>query len=304
MRSGITFRSYTDNDLLQLQAALATWIQVAGDCGYCHVGEIAQRIYHHTLDLPPANERVQVWADEGGIIGFALNLRFDNAFEVYTSPAYRGTDAERAMLQSAAEHTRRLMAQVGREETSVIVDVWDCDSTRQRLLREIDFAQYRVWGHLTERSLADPIPPPQLPDGFSVRAATMHDDEQLAAVRNAAFDTEFSAQDYRDAVMRQPGYDPAREFVVVAEDGRFAAFTMIWLDSLNKVGLFEPVGTHHDFRRRGLAQAVMLHGLHEMKRLGMNTAMVGYDATNVPAAALYQSLGFRHQYITLGFRKE
>lgn len=301
----ITSRPYTDNDLLLLQAALTFWIQVSGDCGYCHVGDIPERFYTATCDDLPAAERVHIWEDaQGIIIGFALDLRFDNAFEVYTSPAYRGTDVERAMLQSTAERTRHLMQQIGREETSVIIDVWDCDTARMEILKQLGFEEYRVWGHLTERRLSAPIPEPQLPGGFTIRAATVDDYEQIAVVRNGSFGTDIKPEDYRDGVMLKPGYEPEHEIIVVAPDGRFAAFTKIWLDTWNNIGLFEPVGTHKDFQRRGLGRALMLYTLHAMKRLGMETAIVGYDTENRPASSLYQSLGFRHKYTTLGYKKD
>jgi mycothiol synthase len=54
--------------------------------------------------------------------------------------------------------------------------------------------------------------------------------------------------------MDRPGYDPERAIVAVAPDGRIAASTMYWTDSRNGLGLFEPVGTHRDFRRRGRAR--------------------------------------------------
>ena len=47
----------------------------------------------------------------------------------------------------------------------------------------------------------------------------------------------------------------------------------------------------------------MLHALHDMQRLGMQTAMVGHDARNLPATVLYQRLGFRNKYTTLGYKK-
>jgi len=299
----ITARRYTDEDLPPLQVALGSWIREAGDCGYCHVGEIPQRIYQGIHDLPPVAELVQLWEEDSDIVGFALNLRFENAFEVYTSPAYRGTDVERIMLQAAAESTLRLIQQAGRDQTSVIIDVWDCDTIRRQLLNQLGFEAYRVWGYLTERSLAEPFPIPQLAEGFAIRAATMDDFEQLAAVRNASFGSDLRSEDYRDGVMGKPGYLPEREIVVVAPEGRFAAFTMTWLAELNRVGLFEPVGTHPEFRRRGLGRALMLYAMRKMKRLGMETVMVGHDATNLPATALYRSLGFRHKYTTLGYKK-
>jgi mycothiol synthase len=296
-------RRYTDDDLPRLQAALASWIREAGDCGYCHVSEIAQRIYTPVRDLPPAADRVQIWEDDTGIGGFALNLRIDNAFEVYTSPLHRTAETERLMLESAAAATMRLIRQVGRRANTLIIDVWDCDTARSQALEALGFEYYRVWGYLAQRTLLEPVELPQLPDGFSIRHAASEDSARLAAVRNGAFDRDLKPADYLDLVMLQPGYDPQSELVVVAPDGSFAAFAQIGLDSLNKVGLFEPVGTHRDFRRRGLGRALMLYALQEMKRHGMETAMIGYDATNIPAARLYQSLGFQNKYTTWGYKR-
>ncbi len=298
-----TSRPYTDDDLPLLQAALGGWIAAAGDCGYCHVGEIPERIYDGFTGTPPASERVQVWEDDTGIAAFALTLRFDNAFELYTRPACRGTATERIMLHEVIAATQRLMQRAGRTETDVIIDVWDCDATRKRQLAHLGFEQYRVWGHLAERSLADPIPDATLPDGFTLRAATMGDYAALAAVRNAAFGTHLQPEAFRDEVMCKPGYEPERELVVVAPDGRFAAFTKTWSDNRNKVGLFEPVGTHPDFQRRGLGRAMMFYALRDLQRQDMRTAMVGYDAENDPAEMLYRRVGFRHKHTTLGYRR-
>lgn len=299
----ITSRRYTDDDMPRLQAALGGWIHEAGDCGYCHVGEIPERIYTGQHGLPPVDQLVSVWEAETDIIGFAINLRFDNAFEVYTDPAYRGTDVESQMLQSTAERTRQLMRRLGRDEPSVIIDVWDCDINRQQLLDQLGFEKYRVWGYLAERSLSDPLPEPRVAEGFIIRSSTTDDYEQLATVRNAAFAMDLRPEDYRDGVMQKPGYDPAHEFIVIAPDGRFAAFAKIWLDDRNQVGLFEPVGTHREFQRRGLGRALMLYGMHRMKRYGMKTVMIGYDATNSPAESLYERLGFRRKHTILGYRK-
>jgi mycothiol synthase len=299
----ITSRTYTDEDLPRLQNALASWIHEAGDCGYCHIGELVYRIYANIQGLP-VNDLVQVWEDDTGIMGFALNLRFENAFEVYASPKYRGTDDEITMIQSAEAQTRLFMQQVGREEKNVIMDVWDCDVTRKKVLQQLGYEQYKVWGYYEERSLADSIPEPVLPEGFTIRGATMSDYAQVANIHNKAFGISYGAwgaEEYRDAVMVKPGYDPQREMVVVAPDGQFVAFTIMWLDTVNKVGLFEPVGTHRDSHRKGLGKALMLHVLHQMKAHGMETAMVGHDAENVAATALYHSIGFSEKHTSLGF---
>lgn len=232
----------------------------------------------------------------------AFNYLFGTAFQVFTRPAYRGTDAEFAMLQSAFATTRRLMHATQRDNSSVVTDVFSCDDTRMELLAHLGFTQYRLWDHITERSLSEPIPDAYVPGGFHIRSALMADHAQLALARNDAFDDDWTPELYRDAVMRKPGYQPEREFVVVAPDGQIAAFTVIWLDAVNKVGLFEPVGTRPAFQRRGLARAMMLYALHEMKRLGMETTTVQYNATNEAAHGLYRSLGFQKKYETLGYQ--
>src|SRR5262245_26323549 len=72
--------------------------------------------------------------------------------------------------------------------------------------------------------------------------------------------------------MTAPSYDPALDTVVVAPDGRFAAFTMGWTS--NHLGQVEPVGTRAELRRRGLGKAVLLEGLRRFKDRGIQQVLV------------------------------
>lgn len=299
----ITSRKYTDNDLPHLQAALAGWIQSAGDCGYCHVGDISHRIYNGIRGRLSLNEVVRVWEDDSQIIGFDIVGPYYNRFDTFVHPDYRGTESERDMLQWAYTTTRHFMNIIGRADKPVLAEECSGDDIRAQLLIELGFEKHEHWGNITERRLDDVIPEPSLPDGFSIRAATMDDYAQLAAVHSGAFGSNWSPELYRDEVMLNPGYRVEREIVVVASDGQFAAFTKTWLDEVNKVGLFEPVGTHKDFQRKGLGRAMMLHTLHEMKSLGMKTAMVGHEADNPASIGLYNSLGFRTKYEIADYKK-
>jgi mycothiol synthase len=297
-------RPYEDTDLPRLQAALAGWIREAGICGYGHVGDLPHRIYAGLRGRRPVGELVQVWEDGPEIVGAAINFRFDGAFDVLTCPSLRGGEAELAMLRSAWETTlRHIRAQTG-GDGPVHCDVYSCDSVRRELLGRLGFVEYRSWDDVEERDLSAPIPTPALPAGYSIRPAALADAAQLAAAHGDAFGEQWTPEEYRDQVMLKPGYDPARELVAVGPGGQIAAFTIIWLDGLNRVGLFEPVGTRSDSRRLGLARALLCHAMEEMRRLGMETAMVGHDATNQPAAALYRGLGFMTRYETLGYRRE
>lgn len=295
-------RSYADADLPRAQAALAGWIKDAGPCGYYHVGNLPHWIYATLRGRRPVGELVQVWEDGAHIAGIGICGLFDAAFQVFAGPTYRGTDAELAMLRVAADTTRRFLKDDPPSEAAVVTDVLSCDNVRLSLLERLGFVRYRLWDHIAERSLAEPIPEPRLPDGFRIRHATVEDAAQLALARNDAFDSGWTAEQYRDEVMRRPGYHPERELVVVAPGGQLAAFTVVWLDDINRAGLFEPVGTVRAFQRRGLARALMLHGLRVMRGAGMAVASVGYDASNHAAGVLYRSLGFSKRYETLGYR--
>lgn len=296
-------RPYTGADLPALQAAQAGWIAVAGPCGYCHVGELAHRIYENLRGRRPVGELVRLWEQAGRIVGVAICGRFDAAFDLFAAPELRGTPHERAMLMSACATTAAHLRHLGQANAALLSDVFGCDTTRQMLLTELGFAAYRQWDDLTQRDLEGPLPKVALPAGFRLRQATLDDAAGLALARNAAFGSDWSAAQYRDEVMRKPGYDPARELVAVASDGQIAAFTVLWLDPLNQSGHFEPVGTHPAFQRRGLARALMAMALRQMQHQGMRTATVAHDATNQPARALYRSLGFQKIGETLGYRR-
>src|SRR5439155_25613453 len=75
-RMTISSRRYADEDLPRLQEALAAWRREVGLCGYCHVGDLANRIYEGLHGLRPVGELVRVWEEDSGIAGVAICLRF------------------------------------------------------------------------------------------------------------------------------------------------------------------------------------------------------------------------------------
>lgn len=89
----------------------------------------------------------------------------------------------------------------------------------------------------------------------------------------------------------------------MASDGRFVASCLMWLDDYHRVSLMEPVGTHPDFRRQGLARAVCLSAMRAAKQAGATHAIVnprGDEGYPIPRQ-LYQQLGFRTLARTLTY---
>ena len=81
--------------------------------------------------------------------------------------------------------------------------------------------------------------------------------------------------------------------VVEAPDGSFAAYALAWLDAENAVGELEPVGTHPDHRRRGLASAPSACSRSTGCASKARPAQSSTRAADEPAKALYESIGFR-----------
>jgi ribosomal protein S18 acetylase RimI-like enzyme len=279
-------RPYRDaDDLARLQYYNAAQIR-HDPCGWLHPGDIPHRLFNYGRMHKPA-DLLRLWEDdEGEIAGWALVIP-QKSFDVQSHDAN--------VIAEALDWVESRL-------TSGSIEIWDSDVFRAAIFAQRGFAPaadelpYAV----TQRALDDLPPVPELPEGFSIRAAAgVHEAELLSAVHAASFGSQWTVAQYA-YVMESPGYAAEREFVVVAPDGRFAAFTVSWHDALNRLGYFEPVGTHPDFRRLGLARAMMIHAMHAMRAAGMTHAWVVHEAAeeNPASAALYAGLGFTPQFST------
>ena len=103
--------------------------------------------------------------------------------------------------------------------------------------------------------------------------------------------------------MQSPVYDPDCDVVAVSPDGQIGAFCILWPDPVTGVGLFEPVGTHPDYQRKGLGKAVMREALERLRQRGMAQAILTTPQDNLPAVQLYQSVGFRIDGYLLSYKK-
>ncbi|MBV7696811.1 GNAT family N-acetyltransferase [Streptomyces sp. TRM70350] len=145
------------------------------------------------------------------------------------------------------------------------------------------------------RPLTDLPDIPHLPDGYSIHPQRDHADVAgRAAAHRAAFgSTRITTE--RHARMRDTWpYRPEHDLIVTSPTGEVVAYCQGWYDPANGIGEFEPVGTHPDHRRLGLARAVCTAVLHAFADAGGHRATVysrGDAAYPVPER-LYESLGF------------
>ena len=132
------------------------------------------------------------------------------------------------------------------------------------------------------------------PDSGSAPPTTPDPEAAVRAHVDAWAPSPYTAQSYED-VRQTAAYRGDLHVLVEAPDGTMASSTIMWLDKANKTVEFEPVGTHPDYRRLGLARAMMLHGMQLARAAGATHAtVVCMGAPGHPKArGLYYGLGFR-----------
>lgn len=305
-------RSFCTADLNQVLRFVGQCNRAPSDGALPHPGDV-MHFMSNTLRGHDLDRHIFLYEEPDGQLR-ALVLLYPGAiwyYELLVDPALRtsGDEAFEAAALAWAEDATWAAAQANADEKSNAIDEIGADVTlgdpvRQPLLDRLGYTSNGiVSGLYTTRSLGVPIPEKPLPAGFSIRpVAGEHEAGLVAAVHNGAFTPKWDVESYLE-VMRTPGFQIDHELVVIAPDGRFAAFVIIWLDPISRSGLFEPVGCHRDFQRRGLASALMYEGMRRMRAAGMETAIVRYNADNIAGVPLYRSVGFQTRYQLAEYQK-
>ncbi len=294
------YQSPTDVALLQTFNAHA--IAQSAGCGYLQPGDIPHHIFNGNKYYDPA-ALLTIWEDKSGVAAWVLANPRHQGFDAQVRPDLRGGDFERALLHDAETRTLELMQRHGVAGEQLIVEGYRCDTARVDLLKELGWHVLDEPPWVVNRAPLVDLPVPILPEGYTIRAATgVEEAAALAEVHAASFGSTWTPELYRK-VMESPGYAAEREFVVVAPDGTFAAFTVTWHDEINRTGLFEPVGTHRDHWRRGLGKALLLTVMHKWAAAGWEHAIVVNAGSNEASRNLYRSCGFRPWHLVDDYAK-
>lgn len=196
----------------------------------------------------------------------------------------------------------------------------------EAMSHDMGFERSRVLWQM-RRSLLAPLPDAVLPPGYRVRAFApgIDNDEWLAA--NAAAFADLPDQggwNSADLTRRlgEPWFDPQGFFVAVDSDDRIAGFHWTKVHGgehqhshdggephshshgHEPLGEVYVIGVRPEHRGTGLGRALLLQGLHDLRRRGLPQAMLYVDAANEAAIALYSSLGFTHWDTDVLYRRE
>jgi GNAT superfamily N-acetyltransferase len=286
------------HDLIQMQEMLIEARLQTDDWRYPHIGDLVFWFFMVVCHLNP-REYIRLWHDSDRLVAYTI-LGEDPSFDCQVLPEYTWHGIEEEALEWA--ETRVL------ELCKVDAERWSghlVSGSRQDDLYRIAFLEqhgFHAGGEFSEVNmlctLEQPIPEAVFSTGCQVLALSER------AIQSGRDEISYRAAAQREVwqpwtvgnvtdndyayFMRLPGYDPDLDIIAVAPDGVIAAYVNGWIDPVNKIGDFGPVGARPAYRRQGLTRAVLLECMRRMQARGMNRVSVSTGVSNTPAIRLYE----------------
>lgn len=251
------------------------------------------------------------------LVGYAhvdtTDLVIGASAELAVHPLHRRGGTGRALVEAA-------MAVAEERDPAGRLRLWAHGDhpSATALAARLGFERHRALWQM-RRSLDDPLPSHQLPDGVRLRAfAPGEDDEAWVELNNRAFadhpdQGRWTARDLRVRT-QEAWFDPAG--FLLAErvaDGRLLGFhwTKVHGGAGDTAGAHahEPIGEVYvlgvdpDAQGRGLAKPLTLAGLAHLRDRGLSQVMLYVDESNTPAVRLYEGLGFTRWITDVAFRR-
>lgn len=256
---------------------------------------------------------LRLWEDaDSKLIGFGFlwitepSETIDGYLSFYVHPSARGSNLETQMIGWGEERMQFVRQERG-GSVNLRSGARDYQSDRIATLEIHGFTSDRYF-FIMERSLAEPIELPQIPQGFTLRQVNSEEDATAwVDLHNQSFIDHWNHHpltvENLQHWLNEPIYRPELNLIATAADGTFAACCHCYIDPDDNArtgrneGWVDILGTRRGFRRMGLGRAMLLSGLHRLKAAYMDTVRLGVDADNPNGALqLYESIGFRKVY--------
>ncbi|MFT3891366.1 MAG: GNAT family N-acetyltransferase [Anaerolineales bacterium] len=297
----MNFRPYEGlHDLHAMLDLLSDGCRAKNGTHYAHRGDLQWWLFYTDTPEVVWRPNIRLWVEGERLMGFALLSFEEKTCDVFIHPELRGTQQERELMSYA-------LNEMSAVEDLQVMWISDQDTVRIRWLEQSGFACQEEYFVYFTRSLSDPVLAPVLPAGFSLRHSHGEEDAKLRSVAShAAFSQHRDFEGYWPRTLRfmqSPVYVPEHERFVISPNGDVASFCILWTDEINKLGHFEPVGTHPDYQRNGFSRALLYDSMRQLRSEGMIETDVCTTSTNLPAIHLYESVGFTLTKRLLEFRK-
>jgi mycothiol synthase len=315
--AGLRFRAFRDVADYQAIADLLEVSHMADHDEYLPDAATLRIDFEHTPHFDASRDLLFAEVD-GLLVGYGAVDRQERAKAVYhmtgtVHPEYRRRGLGRAILRRNEVRLREIAAtfddDFGREFGT---EVGDREAGAHELLMSEGYRPVRHYFAMVRMALHQ-LPAAPVPDGLVLRPLEPEHHRAIFEASNEAFrdhwdHRESTEQDF-DAFFKTPDLEPA--LCRIAWDGQAVAgsvLTFVWKNENAKLGLrrawFEKISVRRQWRRRGLARAMIVSAMAAIRDAGLDTAMLGVDTENPTGAmGLYEALGFTIDDTGTSFRK-
>lgn len=316
---GLTWRPATRDDLdavVALYAAMAAadhpeWTETRE--------EVAEEFGHSWVDL----ERDTLLAEHDGVpVAFGHVIEPPDPETIVREilfggvhPGHRGRGIGRRLL--AWQHARALERLAASDSTLpawVLVYAEARNRGHQQLLERAGFRLVRHFIKMV-RDLADPVPEPALPDGLHLVVPDAEDAALILDARNAAFRDHWGGQPTSEeqwaSIMALSTTRLDLSALAVDEEGVVQGFVLTEVNPADferpgyAGGYIPLVGVRREWRRRGVAPALLAAALTACRDAGYEKVALDVDAENPTGALrLYTGLGFAETSRSMAYSRE
>ena len=240
---------------------------------------------------------VKIWEDKSkspASIVAVTTVESNSYFWIHIHPKYNYLEKE---IIHWIEHEEIVNLNPDLEKQEIHIYVVGNNENRISLLEELEYQDLGLEEYTRWRDLSEPVPEYTLPANFTIRNVNIKQDfkkyrEVIASVFKHCSKM---TKNLFDKFTTASFYNEDLDIVTVAPNGDFAAFCTIRLDPMSKIAELEPVGTHPQYRKLGLANAVICEGLKRLKQYDPKVICIPGAAAYEAANRLYDSLGFTNK---------
>jgi GNAT superfamily N-acetyltransferase len=242
------------------------------------------------------NNRVHLWWDENCLAGVVV-FESPNNFFIFQHNNY--TYLYPIMIQWAEEFCTQ-ESNLSEMEIYTYSLKDDLNSIFELERRGYQFVNESEHNQL--RKISDPLPDISIPNGFSIKQIKPENYDQFVKAVEKIFKHSLFTHEVFAAMRTTKFFKDDLLLGVFTEKGTLAAFAQQRIDEY-KIIEFEPVGTLPEYRRNGLAKALMRESFIRAEKYNPKIFYVGGAATE-EADRLYGSVGFTDMKIVTRWSKK
>lgn len=240
--------------------------------------------YHHDKEEEFFVGNAHHWTLETGeIVGLAISEYGKNDIFIIVHPDYQ------LLYDPVIDWCKNVFGE-GKEE--IVTTIFLNDTRKIEKLEQAGFIKTRHDNNVRTYDLNDYDFEYNLPDGFRIENFSDHYyyDSKIELICNA-FDKKEHPKERIISFMKTPGYMPDMDLLVMSPNNRCAAYCTGWIEQYDgTLGFIEPMGTHSDYRKMGLATALAKECFKRLSEKGVKLATIASHAEPNISNFLYDSL--------------